>query len=479
MLLEKVEKLIEQNRWEEAVSLFNYLKDIAAETPNYRKSEILNLEKEIDKIINKNLNLLYEEGKKQLNRGEFKKAMESFSKILQFNLEFKDAPELFQMAKEINDELHPSSTLKAKIVVTSKTPDKIKIGLRIYKPEKCYNGYTLFVHQPPPPGTAIFDPIFLIDMKGNIVYKWYVFGYPYPYLVQLEPNGHIFYTPSFDLNVLQFTPDIKGVGLYELNSESETIWYLPALIDHDFHTIDKNTYLIEKVEVINKEDGFYLCPYIEIVNRKGKVLWQWRGDEHVGELKQLLNLNIKLEGDWAHINYCEMIGENLSAEKDKRFQKGNILFSYGALDLIGIIDYHTKKIVWAWGPRVLQGAHAPTMLKNGHILIFDNGIYRGWSRIVEMDPLTGEIVWEYHAEPKESFYSEIMSNAVQLPNGNILICEGTANRIFEITRDGEIVWDFISPFNKITGGEGIYRAYRYSPEYVRVLLGGKTHTDKK
>jgi len=56
------------------------------------------------------------------------------------------------------------------------------------------------------------------------------------------------------------------------------------------------------------------------------------------------------------------------------------------------------------------------MLKNGNILIFDNGSGRGWSRIIEVNPIGKEIVWEYHAEPKESFITRYWGSAQGLPN---------------------------------------------------------------
>ena len=47
-----------------------------------------------------------------------------------------------------------------------------------------------------------------------------------------------------------------------------------------------------------------------------------------------------------------------------------------------------------------QGQHAPTPLENGNILIFDNGVHRlddplPFSRVIEVNPATNEIVWTY------------------------------------------------------------------------------------
>jgi hypothetical protein len=96
---------------------------------------------------------------------------------------------------------------------------------------------------------------------------------------------------------------------------------------------------------------------------------------------------------------------------------------------------------------------------------------RDYSRVIEFDPLRLEIVWEYkqpyHREPGEEgdrkFFSTFISNVQRLPNGNTLICEGNMGRVFEVTRKGKIVWEYIAPAR--AGGPGViglavYRAYR-------------------
>src|SRR5262245_26320506 len=49
---------------------------------------------------------------------------------------------------------------------------------------------------------------------------------------------------------------------------------------------------------------------------------------------------------------------------------------------------------------LLSGQHAPHMLSNGNVLLFDNGPHRldhsfPVSRVLEIDPATKEIVWKY------------------------------------------------------------------------------------
>ncbi|GAG47936.1 unnamed protein product, partial [marine sediment metagenome] len=98
----------------------------------------------------------------------------------------------------------------------------------------------------------------------------------------------------------------------------------------------------------------------------------------------------------------------------------------------------------------------------------------------EFNPMTKKIVWEYinikgeniveHLQnwfkprmgEEHHFFSYQISSAQRLPNGNTLITEGDNGRIFEVTRDGEIVWEYITPTRK----HDVYRAYRIPPDWV-------------
>ena len=55
-----------------------------------------------------------------------------------------------------------------------------------------------------------------------------------------------------------------------------------------------------------------------------------------------------------------------------------------------------------------------------------------------------------------------------LPNGNTLICENLPGRIFEVTREEELVWEYVNPYSSddlVFGTtNAVFRAYRYGPE---------------
>jgi len=110
--------------------------------------------------------------------------------------------------------------------------------------------------------------------------------------------------------------------------------------------------------------------------------------------------------------------------------------------------------------------------------VFDNGMHRPAmprSRVVEVVPGDLSIAWEYEAEPEEQFFSPMMGSAQLLSTGNVLICEATSGRVFEVTREGETVWEWVSPFAPKVRGKAthaLFRAHRYEPEYAGLALRG-------
>jgi hypothetical protein len=66
-----------------------------------------------------------------------------------------------------------------------------------------------------------------------------------------------------------------------------------------------------------------------------------------------------------------------------------------------------------------------------------------------------------------SLYSSFVSSAQRLPNGNTLITEGQGGRLFEVTSQHEIVWEYLSPYTqKRRPMNMVYRAYRVPYDWV-------------
>ncbi|ACL19865.1 conserved hypothetical protein [Desulfitobacterium hafniense DCB-2] len=256
------------------------------------------------------------------------------------------------------------------------------------------------------------------------------------------------------------------------------------------------------------------------VDWEGNILWSWRASDHFKEMnfseaaKNALYRNPNMlkngggMGDWLHINSMSYLGPNQWYDAgDERFHPENIIWSAREANISAIIDKKSGAIVWQMGPdffatkelrRIGQiiGQHHVHMIPRGlpgegNILVFDNGGWAGYglpnntsfdgvkvnimdrSRILEIDPVTMEVVWSVTASKlgygrpgilDYRFYSPLGGSAQRLPNGNTLITEGVGARLFEVTPELEIVWEYWAPFEAKV--DYIYRAYRYPYSYV-------------
>jgi len=360
-------------------------------------------------------------------------------------------------------------------------------GIQTYDRARACEGYTLFcetfsLEGNLKKGKAAF--VYLVDMEGKPAHTWRIEGITVQSHCRLIPNGHLI-VPTHDRSDV----DRGNVGLFEFDPEGKIVWQYRCRVDHDYQVRPNGNILVHQItENMCPPLGPELKrhPYMVEVTRDKEMVWEWRGEEHLDDLKALLSPEAwahvmeratgQFAFDWAHNNTLQLIPPNRTYEKEvaaggpARFKPGNIVFSYRSNDVIGVIDTETKRIVWAWGPGVIDGQHKPHMLPNGNILLFDNGTLRGYSRVIEVNPLTEEIEWEYDGRPEHGFFSPYISGAQRLPNGNTLICEGGKSRLFEVTRDGELVWEFVNPYRDADAAHAIYRCLRYSAEYVRPLL---------
>jgi len=213
----------------------------------------------------------------------------------------------------------------------------------------------------------------------------------------------------------------------------------------------------------------------------GEVAWQLRLSELFASAlpeERLLRMEKLLErsgrqspayaaaSDVFHFNTVEVLDRDLAVAR-----RGHVLLCARELDLVAIVDPEARAVVWRWGPGELERPHHPSILPNGNLLIFDNGSRRGWSRVLELEPATGTIVWQYRGDPPRSFSSPVRGSAQALPNGNVLITESTRGRVFEVTRDGSVVWTFLNPDFRDESRQQIYRMQRVPLERYAGWVG--------
>ena len=225
--------------------------------------------------------------------------------------------------------------------------------------------------------------------------------------------------------------------------------------------------------------------------------------------------------DWMHTNAIDY-----QAELDL------ILLSSPKLNEVFVIDHstttaeaassrggrwgHGGDLLWRWGNPRNHGAgtdadrrlfyqHDATWLpgeKPGELrlLVFNNGRGRSdgdYSSVEELvlpfDPARGflparttdgrpawkpsEPAWTY--SDGGDFYSAFISGCQRLSNGNTLICSGAPGRLFEVTRAGDVVWDYRNGLGgDVTPPEhagtapalALFRGTRYAPDHPGILI---------
>lgn len=263
---------------------------------------------------------------------------------------------------------------------------------------------------------------------------------------------------------------------------------------------------------------------------EGNVVWEWNIIDHViqdfdntknnfgvvSENPGKLDINflngLSVSDNWLHVN---------SIQYDEEFDQ--IVISSRNMCEIWVIDHNTTTaeatgpagdFLYRWGnpqsydqgteaDRKLYGQHTayyiPSGLPNGRkIMLYNNGVNRSpsYSEVFIIDPPV-DANGNYSHTPNTAFapnttffkfpesapalnadfYSPIVSGARQLPNGNILICQGIDGYFFEIdpSNNNNVVWEYISPVNNGDGSfysqGGIpensftFRATKYSTNY--------------
>lgn len=320
----------------------------------------------------------------------------------------------------------------------------------------------------------------LITPLGRYIHSWHYpvrdtltsdfggFGMTWHY-AEMLPNG----------NLLAI---IKDEMILELDWKSNLVWKAKLRAHHDFaRTENGHTIVVSRRDKPDPWKTGNTLAIDELVefDRDGKVVWTWEYEDHLAEIERFVQQPLPPHAsfqDWPHINTCEVIPENPSGRKDKRFREGNLILCGRHANTIFVLEKETGNVVWAWGPGELEGPHMPTMLPNGHILVYDNGQHlnptaRGYTRILELDPVSENIVWTYMADPPESFYSPSRGSAERLNNGNTLIAESDSGHLLEVTPEGSMVWEYWNSDRTKNGDRmALYRTIPYDREIVEPLL---------
>ena len=275
----------------------------------------------------------------------------------------------------------------------------------------------------------------------------------------------------------------SGGRIIELDWDGNLVWeYIDHYQHHDFRRLPNGNLIYIGWEQLSEDavkrvqgglpdsdhDGVIWGDFIREIDVNGDTVWEWHAETDQ-RIENYPICPLCHRNEFAHANTVTFT------------QDDDIMVSWRHNHLIAVIDRQTKKFKWEMQDMTFGHQHDFQQLENGNYMLFANGDHtdvhgpRTGSAILEIDPATKETVWEYKGKPRHTFYSPHISGCQRLSSGNTLICEGIWGRIFEVTPEGETVWNYVSPYfvsldapGPGAGGNSTFRAYRYAADSFEI-----------
>ena len=327
-------------------------------------------------------------------------------------------------------------------------------AVTVYDPERSWPGYNLVTLS----GGGLAQ---LVDAHGAVVHQWKDpeadRGWSNP---ELLAGGDLLVPTRKDL--ARFTWD------------GRVRWRVRGHYHHDVERTPRNTVVALAARPLALRSGTKIRDNILVElkpngrPRKRLSLYQVLAQSPLlFSFQDSVFVNVDDVVDLLHANSIEFMRSDELAARHRLYALDNVVVSMRHQDSVVVVDWKTNELVWAWGQGVVSGPHDATVLPSGNFLIFDNGLERGWSRVIELDPLSREIVWEYRAPDPADFYTRRRGSNQRLPNGNTLIGNSDSGKAFEVTPGGDVVWRYRVTHTDAEGHRATFvRIYRYSPETI-------------
>jgi len=306
--------------------------------------------------------------------------------------------------------------------------------------------------------------VVLMNMDGDVLHRWYRdFEDIWP--DRTRPDNFGVYIRRCHL---YDNGDILAVydesGLVRLDRDSNVVWTFDERAHHDVDVGDDGRiyvlthYLVERPKV--RTGKKILDDHVVVLSAEGKVL------DRVSLIDAFMEspfskvlMRVPARNDVFHTNTVEVL-DGRFVDRHPAFAAGNVLVSLREMDIVAVVDMKKHSVAWImWG--MWKHQHHPTMLDNGDMLVFDNLGHYGLSKVfefdpfaqsaiqsypyTEFDPLRQKVKWSYEGTVKNRFFSRFCGTAQRLGNGNTLITQSDIGRVFEVTPDQEIVWEFFNP----------------------------------
>lgn len=269
---------------------------------------------------------------------------------------------------------------------------------------------------------------------------------------------------------------------YEIDFDGKLLWKAPfpcvfkgdtLVYHHDFKKTKRGTYMVLGERKVNRRlfgsfseeelrmepDAFKmnglnykktLVTMLLEFDKDGRIIWYWDANEYLDDKD--FNYKKNPNGVSNFASHANAFSENESGTK--------VYVGFRDLSRIVKVDKKTKKVEASYGERYpsgeariqvkLNNQHDATVSGHNSIYVFNNNGFKtaeGVSNILELRDNMGTkdsaVLWNFALNFDQLTKGKSVNggNIVELPNGNLLFCAGALNRVFEITKNKEILWD--------------------------------------
>jgi hypothetical protein len=338
----------------------------------------------------------------------------------------------------------------------------------------------------------------LVDMAGHVVHRW-----PADFFRIWPDPRHVFPTKNVPTGPFNYHtqgmwlfPDgsllvnFAELGTVKMDKCGRVQWTVDRMTHHSITVNPDGSFWVPaKGDVRTVPDGL-LLPGLseeELLESRGWYedrLLLVRADGQIerkisvlqalfdgGFVPELFDVDLISSLDPTHVNDIEVVTPPL-ARKIAGVQAGDLLVSIRQMHMLAILDQNTGRIKWHHiGPWLRQ--HDPDITAQGTIEVFDNGTTElsldgtPGSSLISLDPATGRTSTLYPLPGQPGFHTKIMGTHQLLPDGNRLITESLAGRVFEIDPTGNIVWEYVKSYDDRYAAL-IESAIRYDDDYFVV-----------
>ncbi|WP_282608357.1 arylsulfotransferase family protein [Pelagibius sp. Alg239-R121] len=297
-------------------------------------------------------------------------------------------------------------------------------------------------------GAFDFDQHFwgalLLDDQGKLVHRWLLSTEELPtneaqdllknlYGVAVLPDGSVI-----------FSMQEKAGGIAKVDVCGNHLWALEGKYHHTVSLTDENSFWTfggsqkafdHHLHLVDVEDGKILKTIdMKEVRLKNPNI-------HIFDLQVEKGVP-----DAVHGNDIEALTAAM-LPAFPGFEKGDLLLSFRTTNLVFVLDPDSLKIKW-WRVGPWDRQHDPDWNPDGTISVFSNN-ERGvgkYSNIISINPQTYE--FQTLVDGSNYDFRSSFNGMHQITDrGSVLISSGLQGRLFEVDRNGEVIFDFVNSYS--------------------------------